>query len=101
MLLVNQDKGLDVSVQDDMLVISIGVTTLAAATTSAGGMPEWRVTKPKRFARDIAAALCDEDEAGETMVTRALSAAAVDAIENASDNVERDPDFTEDGDERR
>jgi hypothetical protein len=77
-------------IDNGRLVVSIGVNTLADALQQG---PEWgnefRITDAAVFAQAVVAELeTDEDEIGETSITRALTQAAERAIESAADGVE-------------
>jgi hypothetical protein len=85
-------------IDNGRLVVSIGVKTLADALQQG---PEWgnefRITDAAVFAQAVVAELeTDEDEIGETSITRALTRAAERAIESAADGVEEIADHHRD-----
>jgi hypothetical protein len=85
-----RDAALTYEIADGQLVVRIGVDTLATALQEG---PEWgsefRITDAAVFARAVLHELeHDEDEIGETPITRALTQAAERAIESAADGVE-------------
>lgn len=86
---LNAGRPLTVSIKDDQLVISIGVSTLAYAVTSGPDLWQHIVMDEKGFARDIVAELKDDtcNDAGSTSVERLLDEAAYKALESGSKHV--------------
>lgn len=90
----NANRPLTVSIKDDQLVISIGVSTLAFAFVNGPeqldgeGEPLFAVTDEKGFAQDVVNELLDEDELGNDLVTLLIDKAAARAAEQGSLHVE-------------
>lgn len=88
---VARGEPLAVSVIDGRLVVSIGVATLANALEWSPDLEAYdkatdsyerpTVTDPEQLAKDIASALCQEEEDGTTPVHRLLDKAAATALE--------------------
>lgn len=94
-----KDEPLTYAVVEGRLVLSIGVDTLAHAMRLTPEFeddrgPQLSVKDEVAFATAIATQLeGDEDESGETSITRALIKAAGDVIEMADPSIEwRDSD---------
>jgi serine/threonine protein kinase HipA of HipAB toxin-antitoxin module len=89
-----REEPLTYAVVDGRLVLSIGIDTLAYAMRSTADFEDEKgsrltVKDEEAFAVAIAAQLeGDEDEAGETSITRALIKAAGDVIEMADPSIE-------------
>lgn len=86
----NVNRPLTVSIKDDQLVISIGVSTLAYAIQN--GANDWtgKITNDKAFAKDVVAELLSELEDGTTPVHAMLDEAARLAAEGGSVHVALD-----------
>lgn len=90
---MSKDTGLTVSVENDELVIRIGISALCFAVQHADqnigddGATNLRIKDEKAFAEDIVRELDDEDEEGQTVVHFLFDAAAEKAIENGSEHV--------------
>lgn len=95
----DRNQGLEATVEDGRLVISIGVDLLVHAVTAGEGWEEdWKVPDALIFAADVARYLVDdEEEDGTTRMHRALDAAALEVVEQGETSV-RLPDDDEDDD---
>lgn len=76
---MNRDDGLEISIKNGLLSISIGVNTLAFAAEEADYIPaqgqklfKIKVNNPDQFADDVIDKLTQEDEKGENPLTRLL-----------------------------
>lgn len=94
---MSRNDALKVAIQDGVLVISIGVETLAKATQFCSSMSRFNektgqydepeITDPDKFALEVVTALNDEDEDGTTLVHQAIDKAAEQAIEMGAEGI--------------
>jgi len=88
-----KDTPLTVAVENDQLVIRIGVDTLAFCYEISEANHEWddkandyrvgwKVTDPHKFAQGVADGIMDEAEDGSTPLTRILDDGCIAAIES-------------------
>ena len=83
------DAPLEVLIEGNRLLISIGLSTLAFAVTHRPDEDNiYRIIDPLAAGREIARQLRDEDEEGTTAVHRMLDKAAWDAWENGGKGFE-------------
>lgn len=101
----NEDQDLTVAVEDDRLVISIGVKALSVVALTGdhfGNHPMDAVTDITGFAEEMKRKLLREEEDGTTLIHRMLDEAAQavdeDGFEGINGPVDEDDD-SEDGDE--
>ena len=81
---------LEVGVEENQLVIRIGVDTLAFAFEVgeennpyvSNFVRSWKVTDKHRFAEGVANRLCNEEEDGSTPLTNILDVAFIQAVED-------------------
>lgn len=78
-----KDAVLSVGLEDDQLVIRIGIATLAFALTAAD--EPLRVVDARLAAEEIVRVLTDEEEDGTTPVHRLLDKAGLAAWENGGE----------------
>lgn len=91
------DRPLEVKIERDRLVISIGVKCLAFAIEWAPGLEKYdektgdflgpKITDPLVFAKEIERQLSQEEEDGTTMVHRMIDKAAAEALEQGAEGV--------------
>lgn len=92
---LRKSERLQVSVEDNELVIRIGVDTLAFAFEHSDYNYKWnddlnafvkelQVERPGEFALDVLQELVREAEDGSTILTRLLDEACIKAVENGS-----------------
>ena len=95
----NKDKPLEMVIEQDQLIIRIGIDTLAFAfENSDQNMPyndelkdypkTYRITDNMEFAKDVISALRDERENGSTIFTDLLDKACINAVNDGSIAVE-------------
>lgn len=84
--MTGRQQPLTVEVEDDRLVISIGIDALATAVTGADFWDEdtMRIRDRDELARDIVRELEDEQDDGTTPVHLMIDAAAEAAVDNGS-----------------
>lgn len=96
---MSKNKGIEVKLSRNRLVISIGVYALADAAAmheafwdgvSGPDVPTIPVTNPRVFAEAVMEALLDEDEEGSTAVHNLLDKAMYDAVEQGCEGVDHD-----------
>ncbi|XHR29885.1 MAG: hypothetical protein ACFUZC_04890 [Chthoniobacteraceae bacterium] len=78
---------LDCKIEGSELVIRIGVKTLAWASQEKNGGPlgsECRIESASEFADDVATALLDEDEIGNSKLTKTIDLAIQKAADDGS-----------------
>lgn len=78
---------LKVEIEDDQIVLRIGVSTNAfcALRKNGGSLPEnVRIKNENQFAKDVIDSLNHENEIGETLITKVLDTAIEDAYQNGS-----------------
>lgn len=95
---VPADQHLDVKIEGEVLMISVGINRLANAIELAPDLATYdqeigefrypKIIDSKMFAREVAIALERESEDGTTLVHAMLDRAACDAIENGAEGVE-------------
>jgi hypothetical protein len=89
------NQPLDCTVENDELVIRIGIDVLAFAFDESDGNNPWsdelsdferlsQIENPLQFAKDVACELEDEREDGSTILTDLLDKACEQAAENGS-----------------
>lgn len=89
----NKDRPLTIAVEDDELVIRIGVDVLAHCfEIGEDNQPfneelndyqrTWKVIDKHEFAKGVAEGLREEEEDGSTPLTKILDAAFIRAVEN-------------------
>lgn len=76
-----KDKPLECKVENDQLIISIGVDTLAFADTERTGL---KILNPLEYAKDVANSMADEDDIGATPLTRFIDKMMQSAVDNGS-----------------
>jgi hypothetical protein len=83
------DAPLSARIENDQLVISIGVSTLAFAAHSSpeGYMAGSKIVNPLGFAKDVLAELTDESETGMTTITQMLDQGCEAAADQGSEHV--------------
>ena len=112
--MTNRGQPLSVKVENDQLVIRIGIDTLAEAAEFEGREPfwqydeiagdfvqYWKIIDNKGWAEDVVHALKEESEDGSTFVTDLLDKACEEALDQGSLSVwnpVEDPDGPEDYD---
>ena len=82
-----KDTPLSCAVVNDMLIIKIGISTLAwAAKNENGGVLDEneKIINELEFSNDVARALCKEDEVGNTILQNSLDLAIGDAVDTGS-----------------
>lgn len=89
-----EDRDLQVSIKDGLLVIEIGINTLAFSAENGPLTDNYdpiehpepiKVLDPRKFSEDVVRALVDElGEDGSTMVTQTLDRAIEEAVEQGS-----------------
>lgn len=94
-----KDAPLDVAIEHGQLVIRMGISTLAFAAENCPELyddvkkpspPYAKVTQQKKFAEDIARALCYEQEDGTTPIHVVIDQAILHAIGDGSEWIECD-----------
>lgn len=93
-----KDKPLNVVVRNGVLIISIGITTLADCTLmqqrdlleSPDADLGWRFVDVPEFAKDVIRAMTHEDEAGASPLTNFIDKMCIDAIQDGTLGVEFD-----------
>lgn len=94
----NRDKPLDAKVEDDKLIIEIGIDTLAGAFENGPDnnpyddkiddfIKLFKVVNCEGFAHDVAGALNSEREDGSSILTDLLDKACIDAVYDGSEHV--------------
>lgn len=90
----NTDKILEAAIEDDQLVIRIGVRCLVRGITAADTWPitvegdPAKIVDQDQFLQDLIAELMREDEQGATSVHLAIDAAAEQVFEQGYESVE-------------
>ena len=82
-----KDTPLQTNIEDDQIVIRIGIETHAwcALAKNGGRLQEnLRVSNPLQFAKDVIRELNRESEIGETLLTNALDRAMDNAVDQGS-----------------
>lgn len=85
-----KDTPLQANIEDDQIVIRIGIETQAfcALAKNGGKLTEnLRVSDPLQFAKDVIRELTREGETGETILTNALDAAMETAVDQGSTGI--------------
>jgi hypothetical protein len=101
-----KDRPLTVQIEEEELVLRIGVDTLAWACEHCPKLeddwfdPTYKVTDPAGFARDVLRELEREEEDGTTAVHVLLDAVIVEAIDRGSCAVEESASDPAGGSER-
>jgi hypothetical protein len=94
-----RNRPLQASIQDDQLVISIGIETLAYCAAHQPNIIEdsgeynWpyiKIDDVSRFARDVVCGLLHEEEDGSTVISRCIDEACLSAVEDGSEAVDYD-----------
>jgi hypothetical protein len=80
-----KDQPLHCAVEENRLVISIGVDTLAFADKQRIGH---KINNPLGFAEDVARMLQDEDEVGATLLTELLDSGMQAAVDDGTEFVD-------------
>lgn len=83
----SKDTPLQTAIEDNQIVIRIGIETHAwcALAKNGGKLQEnLRVSDPVQFAMDVIRELNREGETGETLLTNALDAAMETAVDQGS-----------------
>lgn len=94
----DRDKPLTITIEQEQLVIRIGISTLAFAFDHSEENNPWndekndfvrsfKVTNKKEFANDVLITLREEKEDGSTLLTDLLDKACNTAVENGSRGV--------------
>lgn len=79
-----KDTPLQADIENDQLVIRIGVATLAFCALAKNGGPlieNLRVTDPTKLAEDTIREMTREEENGDTRLTKMIDAAMVEAVD--------------------
>lgn len=89
---MSRKQGLKIAVEEDQLVIRIGVDALVFAAehseefqpynAKSGNFDQWKIRDADEFAKAVANHLHDEEENGSTPVTRTLDEIFVLALED-------------------
>lgn len=79
------DDGLEVSITDGRLVISVGANILVNALGSDYIQPPYKIVDPAQAVKEIVRELKREEEDGTTVVHKMLDQAALDAWENGGE----------------
>lgn len=85
-----EDTPLSIAVENDCIVIRIGIATHAFCALAKNGGPlaeNERISDPLQFAKDMCSELSHEDELGATPLTNRLDACIVRAAEQGSTGV--------------
>lgn len=86
-----KDQPLSCEVENDQLLIRIGVETLKFCCNNPHSAPEkdgWLITDAEGFAKDVIHELTDEREDGSTILTDLIDLAVEKAKENGSRHME-------------
>ncbi len=97
------DAPLTVDIEDDEIVIRIGIGTLAWAfdrmeennpwsADKRDFVQKWRVSDPKEFARDVVGELTNEEEDGSHPLNRLLDQVCNAAVDQGSLGIEESAD---------
>jgi hypothetical protein len=93
--MADYDKPLDVAIENDALVIRIGIGTLAHAVTYSDWANPWNekeddyirefaIEDAHQFAKDVSRMMMDEAEDGSSPLTRFIDKASEDAVNDGS-----------------
>jgi hypothetical protein len=85
-------KTAEAYIEDGKIFIAFDISSIPAAYRAGVELgvlgPEFSITKPKLFAKDVVVALNDEDEKGSTPIHKLFDEAMNAAIEQGADGVE-------------
>jgi len=88
----NKDLALNTRIENDQLVITVGISVLAFASKEKNGGPlddkKFKIINENHWAKDVLRALNHESETGETLVTKMLDGAYEEAINDGAEGVE-------------